>query len=106
MVGATYQLDRARYPGQIVICYTQQAMFDYIAAQATRDTAKMRSMVFSVETSKDFARMKNAAGCTLISSFSQAKVIEKGKSSHRAEFMAFPFGPMWGNALYFGAPIP
>jgi hypothetical protein len=105
MVGATYQLDRARYPGQIAICSTAAAMRDYDLAQATDDAAKMQRMVFKIETSKDFVRMKNAGGCTLISSFSQAKVVEKGKGYHRAEFAAFPFEPMWGNVLYFGARV-
>jgi hypothetical protein len=105
VLGATYQLDRGRYPERLVICSTAKAMLNYDLAQAGDDKAKMRSMVFNIETSKDFARMKSADGCTLISSFSQAKVVEKGKGYHRAEFAAFPFEPMWGSALYFGARV-
>jgi hypothetical protein len=105
VVGATYQLDRSQLPGQVAICITEQAMVKYLAAKATKDAATMRKMTMDVETSKDFARLKTRGGCTLISSFSQAKVIQKARGIHRAEFAAFPLEPMWAPAVYFGRRV-
>jgi hypothetical protein len=103
VIGATYQLDRAKYPGQIAICYTQEAMSKYMTAKDKGDSATTKRMLFEIKSMKDFDKMKKAAGCTLISSYSQAKVVEKGVESHRAEFAAFPIPePMWGWYLYFG----
>ena len=105
VVGATYQLNSARYPEKVAICSSQQAMTKYIEAEAKKDSATTRRMLFEIETSKDFARMKNAGGCTLISSSSQATILEKGVGAHRAEFMALPFEGMWGYYLYFGGRV-
>jgi hypothetical protein len=105
VVGATYQLDRAQFPGQVAICVTEQAMVKYWAAKATKDDATTKRMLVTVDTTTDVAKLKSSAGCTLISSFSQAKVTKKGSGFHRAEFMAFPFEPMWAPALYFGRRV-
>ena len=105
VIGATYQLDRAKYPEKVAVCATPQSMTKYMEAHSKGDTATTRRMLFEIETLKDFTRMKNANGCTLISSFSQAKIVEKGTGSHRAEFMALPFEPLWGYYLYFGGRV-
>jgi hypothetical protein len=106
VVGTRYQLDRAQFPGQLAICATESAMVRYFTLKVgIKDHPAAEKMLVSVDTMKDFDRLKASGGCTLISSFSQAKVIERGKGAHRAEFMAFPFGPMWGVAAYFGRPV-
>lgn len=105
VVGTTYQLDRSRYPDQVAICVTERAMVDYMLAKNTGDYAAATKVLAEVNTSKDFARLKARSGCTLVSSFSQAKVVQQGVGVHRAEFAAFPFGPMWGSPLYFGQPV-
>ena len=105
VVGTTYQIDSARFPGKIAICVTETAMSKYMAANATGDEARTKKLVAEVETTQDFAKLKAQGGCTSISSFSQATVVKKGSVAHQAEFAAFPFGPMWGSPLYFGAPV-
>jgi hypothetical protein len=105
VLGATYQLDRAQHPGQLAVCATEKAMVKYFTAKTTKDQATVQKMLMTVDTMKDFARLKASEGCTLISSFSQAKVVERGKGAHRAQFFAFPFEPMWGVAVYFGSRV-
>ena len=53
-----------------------------------RDGAATKRLV-DVSTSQDFARRKASAGCTLVSSSSQVKVVEKSTALVRAEFAAF-----------------
>ncbi len=105
VIGATYQLDRAKYPEQIAVCVTQSAMSKYIAAKQKNDTATTRRLLFDIDTMKDIEKMKKADGCTLISSTSQATILEKGVESHKARFAAFPLEPMWGWYLYFGGRV-
>jgi hypothetical protein len=105
VVGATYQLDRAQFPGKIAVCASEKAMVLYFTAKATKEDATARKMLFSADTRKEFEKLKANNGCTLISSFSQAKVVEKGTGAHRAEFAAFPLQPMWGVAVYFGRRV-
>lgn len=105
VVGTTYQIDRGRFPGKIAICATEKAMVSYLLAQGSGDRAALDKMTAEVDTTADFTRLKAREGCTPISSFSQATVVLKGKGVHRADFAAFPFGPMWGSPLYFGAPV-
>lgn len=101
-LGATYQLDRSRFPSEVVICATERAMVAYTTAKSARNEPTAKRLLREVNSSKDFEALKVDAACTSITSFSQAKVIEKGRGAHRADFAAFPFGPMWGSPLYFG----
>jgi len=105
IVGSTYQLDRARFPGKIAICVTEDAMDKYMEAKREDDQATMKKMLFKIKTMDDITEMKKADGCTLIGSFSQAEIIKKGVQSHQAKFFAFPFQPMWGYYLYFGGKV-
>ena len=106
VVGATYQIDRARFNNQkIAICATEKAMAKYMEAHWAGDKATMRKMLYKIETMDDVDRMKKECGCTLISSFSQAKIVKKGVEAHQAKFFAFPFEPMWGFYLYFGGKV-
>jgi hypothetical protein len=104
-IGATYQLDRAQFPGKISVCSTEDAMTKYMEAKWAGDQSAMQKMLFKISTMEDIEKMKRSGGCTLISSYSQAKIIEKGVESHRAEFFAFPMEPMWGYYLYFGGRV-
>ncbi|GJL61312.1 MAG: hypothetical protein NPIRA03_41690 [Nitrospirales bacterium] len=105
IVGATYQLDRAQFPDKVAVCYTADAMTKYMEAKLVDDQAAIQKMVFKVATMDDMAIMKKLNGCTLISTFTQAKIIKKGVESHQAEFFAFPLEPMWGYYLYFGGRV-
>ena len=105
VAGATYQLDRGQFPGKIAVCATEKSMVMYFTAKATKDDATARKMLYPADTRKEFEKLKANNGCTLISSFSQAKVVEKGAGAHRAEFAAFPLQPMWGVAPYFGRRV-
>ncbi len=106
VVGATYQLDRARYPGKVAVCSTEDAMVKYMEAQRAGDKGSMSKMLFKISTLDDIKKMKKAGGCTLISSFSQAKIIKKGVEAHQARFYAFlSREPMWGYYLYFGGRV-
>ena len=89
-IGATYQLDRAQFPGEVAICVTEDAMTDYMEAKWKNDKATMKRLTFVIETFDDVEKMKKAAGCTLISSYSQATITKKGMESHQAEFAALP----------------
>jgi hypothetical protein len=80
-------------------------MVNYILAESRGDRDTLKKMLAEVETSKDFTQLKERGGCARISSFSEATVIVKGNGAHRANFAAFPFGPMWGAPLYFGAKV-
>ena len=105
IIGATYQLDRAQFPGKVAVCSTEDAMTKYMEAKWAGDQSAMQKMLFKVSTMDDIERMKRSGGCTLISRYSQAKIMEKGVESHRAEFFAFPLEPMWGYYLYFGGRV-
>ena len=105
IVGTTYQLDRARFPGKIAVCVTEDAMDKYMEARREDDQATMKKMLFKIKTMDDITKMKKADGCTLISSGTQAKIIKKGVESHQAKFFAFPFESMWGFYLYFGGRV-
>ncbi|MDP1569605.1 MAG: hypothetical protein Q8L86_06350 [Vicinamibacterales bacterium] len=105
VIGATYQLDRAKYPGRVAVCTTEAAMSAYAEAEARRDQAAMKRMVMNVSTMADLNAMKKAEACTMVSSSSQAKIIEKGIEAHKAEFAAFALTPMWGHYLYFGGRV-
>ena len=105
IVGATYQLNRARFPGKIAVCCTEDTMDKYMEAKQENDEATMQKMLFKTKTLADIKKMKKADGCTLISSYSQAKILKKGVASHQAKFFAFPFQPMWGYYLYFGGRV-
>lgn len=105
IVGATYQLDRDRYPGKIVVCCIEEAMDKYMEAKREGDRATVQRMLFKIKTMGDITKMEKADGCTLISSYSQAKIIKKGVESHQAKFFAFPLKPMWGFYLYFGGRV-
>ena len=104
VVGATYQLDRAKYPGKVAVCSTEDAMVKYMEAQQAGDKGTMSKMLFKVSTFDDIGKMKKAGGCTLISSYSQAKVVKKGIEAHQAQFFAFLL-PMWGYYEYFGGRV-
>lgn len=105
IIGETYQLDSAKYPGKVAICSTEEAMTKYMEAQWAADKATTQKMLVKIKTMDDVKRMKQSKKCTLISSYSQAEIIEKGVESHRANFMAFPLEPMWGYYLYFGGRV-
>lgn len=105
IVGATYQLNRARFPGKIAVCCTEDAMDKYMEAKREDDQATMKKMLFKIKTMDDITKMKKANGCTLISNYSQAKIIKKGVESHQANFSAFPLKSMWGFHLYFGGKV-
>ena len=106
VVGATYQLDRAQFPSEVAICSTEDAMTQYMEANWADDQVAMQEMLFEITTMEDIEKMKQSEGCTLISSYSQAKIVTKGIESHQAEFFAFlPSEPMWGYYLYFGAKL-
>jgi hypothetical protein len=105
VVGATYQLDRARYPDKVAICMTEQAMMKYWAAKVAKDTATANRMLVTVDVAEDYDKLKARQGCTLISSFSQATVVKAGKGFHRATFAAWGSEPMWAPALYFGRQV-
>lgn len=102
ILDATYQLDRARFD-KVVICTTENLMEEYIEAERTNDYAKMVKMVVEPQERLDnLVEEAESEGCILISVLSQAKIIKKGVSVHRAEFSAWPIEPMWGNYLTFG----
>lgn len=105
IVGATYQINRAQFPGKIAVCCTEDAMDKYMEAKREDDQATMKKMLFEIKTMGDITKMKQADGCKLISSGTQAKIIKKGVESHKAKFFAFPFEPMWGYYLYFGGKV-
>jgi hypothetical protein len=106
LVGKSYQIDRAKYPGKVAVCVTKESMMAYMEAIWDKDESKGSKLLHEIKNSKDIEDLKASGICTLISSFSQAKVIEKGIGVHHAEFAAFPFLPMWGYYDYFGAPVP
>ena len=107
IVGATYQINRAQFPGKIAVCCTEDAMDKYMKAKGNDDQATMQKMLFKIETGDDITKMRKAAGCTLISSYSQAEIIEKGALGPyiRAHFFACPLKSMWGYYLYFGGKV-
>lgn len=105
VVGATYQLDRAQFPGKVAICMTEQAMIKYWGAKARNDTATANNMLVTVAVAEDYDKLKARQGCTLMSSFSQATVVKTSKGFHRATFAAFGSQPMWAPALYFGRQV-
>jgi len=105
-VGKTYQIDRAKYPGKVAICVTESSMTTYMEAIWDKDEARASKLLHQIKNQNDIEKLQVSGGCTLISSFSQAKIIQKGLESHQAEFSAFPFLPMWGYYLYFGAIAP
>lgn len=105
VVGATYQLDRARYPGKLAICATEAAMAKYMEAKDKGNQAAADRMLIVVSTASDLAKLEKTKTCTLISSYSQATIVAKGVESHKATFAAFPGPPMWGYYLYFGGLV-
>jgi hypothetical protein len=104
VIGATYQINRAAFPGKIAVCCTEYAMDKYMVAQQNNDQITMQKMLFEVATIDDMERMKKANGCMLISSYSQAETIEKSTRGPyiKAHFFACPLKSMWGYSLYFG----
>jgi len=107
VIGTTYQINRAAFPGKIAVCCTEDAMDKYMEAHQNNDQITMQKMLFEVSTVDDIRRIKKANGCMLISSYSQAEVIEKSVSGPyiRAHFFACPFKSMWGYYLYFGGKV-
>ncbi len=105
-IGKTYQLDRARYPGKIMVCTTEASMVAYVDAFSEGDESAALKMVYAIKTVADLEPMQAAGGCTAISSFSQATILKNGIEAHQATFHAFPFSPMWGYYLYFGGLAP
>jgi hypothetical protein len=107
VIGATYRINRAAFPGKIAVCCTEDAMDKYIEVQQHNDQITMQKMLFEVSTIDDIERIKKANGCMLISSYSQAEIIEKGARGPyiRANFFACPLKSMWGYSLYFGGRV-
>lgn len=105
-VGETYHLNRVKYPGEIAVCVTEQAMMDYMEAIWAKNTTRVKELLHAIKSNDDIHALTALEGCTLVNSFSQAKIIKKSAEVYQAEFFAFPFLPMWGWWEYFGAPVP
>ncbi len=97
-VGGTYQL--ARTSSETVICTSEETYAKYRKFARDGNIEKAQEMIVDeLKAAETIVREEKDIGecCIAISSHSETTILEKGESTYKAEFAAWPHQPMWAH---------